>query len=111
MQKVCSKEQLVIFAGQVSSNAHGIVDFEGHNNNVCVGVYPFVSMINHSCNPNACFVGVPGGALSLHAISPIASGEEITTAYCDTYLGTKYILHFPPPPHFSFPPSFSLLFV
>lgn len=51
-------------------------------------LHPQVCMINHSCDPNACFAGVAQdetqpGYLTLQAKRPIKSGEEITISYVD----------------------------
>ena len=47
-----------------------------------IGIYPLVSLVNHSCHPNACFV-FAGNELMLRALEPIPAGAEITVSYVD----------------------------
>lgn len=47
-------------------------------------VFPYASRFNHSCNPNACFTW--NSAIqkeTIHAMTDIQLGEEITLSYCD----------------------------
>lgn len=47
-----------------------------------VGIFPLYSHVNHSCTPNAYKSWNPTlGRLTLHAISYIAPGEQITVSY------------------------------
>ncbi|KAL8641686.1 MAG: hypothetical protein Q9228_001545 [Teloschistes exilis] len=42
---------------------------------------------NHDCNANAKLVARPPTGMEIHAIRPIAAGEEITVTYGDNYFG------------------------
>jgi hypothetical protein len=47
-------------------------------------VFPHAARFNHSCNPNACFTwNATIGKETIHAMSDIQPGEEITLSYCD----------------------------
>ncbi|KAF2867587.1 hypothetical protein BDV95DRAFT_502384, partial [Massariosphaeria phaeospora] len=47
-------------------------------------IFPNASRLNHSCNPNACFVW--NAAIykeTIHVMRKVEKGEEITVSYCD----------------------------
>lgn len=45
------------------------------------GVYPFLSLISHSCAPNCRTVNVIGDKMMLFVTSPIKQGEALTVSY------------------------------
>ncbi|VDB85282.1 unnamed protein product [Peniophora sp. CBMAI 1063] len=48
---------------------------------VCIGA--LTSRFNHDCAPNAIFTfNIPSFSMEIHAVRPIAKGEEITLTYC-----------------------------
>jgi hypothetical protein len=48
-------------------------------------IFPHAARFNHSCKPNACFTWNAGiGKETIHAMSEIQAGEEITLSYCDS---------------------------
>nr|XP_058165378.1 histone-lysine N-methyltransferase SMYD3 isoform X2 [Dasypus novemcinctus] len=49
---------------------------------VGVGLYPSMSLLNHSCDPNCCIV-FSGPHLFLRAVKAIEPGEELTICYLD----------------------------
>lgn len=52
--------------------------------NGAAAVFPHCARFNHSCTPNACFTFNRAiGKETIHAISDIAEGEEITVSYID----------------------------
>jgi hypothetical protein len=52
--------------------------------NAGAAVFPHAARFNHSCNPNACFSwNASIGKETIHVMSPIPAGEEITLSYCD----------------------------
>ncbi|XP_020588099.1 histone-lysine N-methyltransferase ASHR1 [Phalaenopsis equestris] len=66
---------------KLSCNAHTICDEELRP--LGTGLYPVVSIINHSCIPNA--VLVFGGRIAVvRAVKPISKGAEIVISYIDT---------------------------
>jgi hypothetical protein len=47
-------------------------------------IFPHAARFNHCCNPNACFTWNPAiQKETIHAMSDIQPGEEITLSYCD----------------------------
>ncbi|KAF2126718.1 SET domain-containing protein [Dothidotthia symphoricarpi CBS 119687] len=47
-------------------------------------VFPHAARFNHSCNPNACFSWNSAiGKETIHTISEIKAGDQITLSYCD----------------------------
>lgn len=55
---------------------------------VGVGLYPSVSLLNHSCDPNCCIV-FSGPHLLLHAVRDIKAGEELTICYLDMLMTSE----------------------
>ncbi|XP_066237831.1 histone-lysine N-methyltransferase SMYD3 isoform X3 [Saccopteryx leptura] len=52
---------------------------------VGVGLYPSMSLLNHSCDPN-CSIVFNGPHLLLRAIQDVEAGEELTICYLDTLM-------------------------
>ncbi|KAI9094333.1 hypothetical protein DFS34DRAFT_652019 [Phlyctochytrium arcticum] len=63
-----------------SCNSISICD--GELVNIGVGVFPTLSLINHSCDPNAAII-VDGDVASLRSIKNISSGEQIFQSYIE----------------------------
>ncbi|XP_075396709.1 histone-lysine N-methyltransferase SMYD3 isoform X1 [Tenrec ecaudatus] len=55
---------------------------------VGVGLYPSISLLNHSCDPN-CSIAFNGPHLLLHAVRDIEMGEELTICYLDMLMTTE----------------------
>ncbi|XP_043916583.1 histone-lysine N-methyltransferase SMYD3 [Protopterus annectens] len=70
---------LDLFA-KVSCNCFSIYD--GEMQDVGVGLYPSMALLNHSCDPN-CVIVFNGSQLLLHSVCEIQAGEELTIAYID----------------------------
>eukprot|EP00062_Callorhinchus_milii_P013242 gi/632961137/ref/XP_007896590.1/ PREDICTED: histone-lysine N-methyltransferase SMYD3 isoform X1 [Callorhinchus milii] len=66
--------------GQVTCNCFTVSD--GEMQEVGVGLYPSVSLLNHSCDPN-CVIVFEGKQLLLHAVRHIQAEEELTVSYID----------------------------
>ncbi|XP_078085645.1 histone-lysine N-methyltransferase SMYD3 isoform X2 [Mustelus asterias] len=66
--------------GQVTCNCFTISD--GEMQELGVGLYPSVSLLNHSCDPN-CVIVFEGKHLRLHAVRQIEVDEELTVSYID----------------------------
>jgi hypothetical protein len=49
---------------------------------ICYGLWPMASFLNHSCNPNAFYYGI-GRYLILKAIADIPKGNEIRISYIE----------------------------
>eukprot|EP00761_Pharyngomonas_kirbyi_P001262 gb/GECH01001265.1/.p1 GENE.gb/GECH01001265.1/~~gb/GECH01001265.1/.p1 ORF type:complete len:878 (+),score=203.99 gb/GECH01001265.1/:1-2634(+) len=78
-------DELVTIARVVNVNAHGINGASGHNvGDVAVGLFPKVSLCNHSCFPNCVFLK-KGTELHLRTISPVKENEELLVHYIDIY--------------------------
>ncbi|XP_043551361.1 histone-lysine N-methyltransferase SMYD3 isoform X1 [Chiloscyllium plagiosum] len=66
--------------GQVTCNCFTISD--GEMQEIGVGLYPSMSLLNHSCDPN-CVIVFDRKQLQLHAIRQIQADEELTISYID----------------------------
>ncbi|KAK8809928.1 hypothetical protein WA158_000871 [Blastocystis sp. Blastoise] len=52
-----------------------------------IGIYPVLSYVNHSCNPNCCLV-FRGNLATLRTLRNIEEGEELTYSYVDVHRST-----------------------
>ncbi|XP_053238691.1 histone-lysine N-methyltransferase SMYD3 isoform X5 [Podarcis raffonei] len=59
----------------------------GEMQNVGVGLYPSMSLLNNSCDPN-CVIVFEGPRLHLRCIRDIEMGEELTISYIETMMPT-----------------------
>lgn len=66
---------------QLACNAHTICDSELRP--LGTGLYPVISIINHSCLPNAVLV-FEGISAVVRAVQPIPAGAEVTISYIET---------------------------
>ncbi|XP_072120911.1 histone-lysine N-methyltransferase SMYD3 isoform X2 [Mobula birostris] len=66
--------------GQVTCNSFTVSD--GEMQEAGVGLYPSMSLLNHSCDPN-CVMVFEGKLLRLRAIQDIRQDEELTISYID----------------------------
>ncbi|XP_062379810.1 histone-lysine N-methyltransferase SMYD3 [Sardina pilchardus] len=71
---------LLNLLGQVTCNCFTISD--GELQEVGVGLYPSMSLLNHDCQPN-CVMMFEGKTLYLRAITDIQPQEELTISYTD----------------------------
>lgn len=55
---------------------------DGEMQDVGVGLYPSMSLLNHSCDPN-CVIVFEGTCLHLRTVKEIPQGEELTISYID----------------------------
>jgi SET and MYND domain-containing protein len=78
-----SIEDVVTLACQINSNSHGI-DINGEI--VGIGIYPLVSFINHSCIPNALFMGGAYGQFTVRLLEDVVEGQEICVSYVDLWV-------------------------
>lgn len=53
-----------------------------------VGLYPTLSFLNHSCDPNTAVFTVQGGTIFLIATRSIPVGSEVTVSYGDLFFTT-----------------------
>ncbi|KAJ1458993.1 hypothetical protein M885DRAFT_512124 [Pelagophyceae sp. CCMP2097] len=70
-----------LLIGQIRSNAASIVR---SNNKVGCALSVHMGYTNHSCSPNAAAQVDESGFVTLTALRPLASGEEVTISYMDT---------------------------
>ncbi|GAB4821552.1 hypothetical protein N2152v2_008598 [Parachlorella kessleri] len=73
-------KDVALLVARFACNNHTICDEELRP--LGVGLYPLVSMANHSCSPN-CMQSFQGSTLVLRAITHVAPGEELTIAYVE----------------------------
>eukprot|EP00742_Colponemidia_sp_Colp-10_P005740 GILJ01006135.1.p1 GENE.GILJ01006135.1~~GILJ01006135.1.p1 ORF type:complete len:567 (+),score=73.22 GILJ01006135.1:41-1702(+) len=79
-------EECIDLACRININAHGLVDIDGDTNtNIGLGLFPFVAMLNHSCEPNAVYICGENGVMSVRAIRDISADEEVSVHYVDLY--------------------------
>ncbi|XP_020257027.1 histone-lysine N-methyltransferase ASHR1 isoform X2 [Asparagus officinalis] len=71
---------------KLACNAHTICDSELRP--LGTGLYPVISIINHSCIPN-CVLVFEGRLAIIRALEPIAKGKEILISYIETAATTK----------------------
>ncbi|XP_056423149.1 histone-lysine N-methyltransferase SMYD3 isoform X2 [Hyla sarda] len=57
----------------------------GEMQDIGVGLYPSMSLLNHSCDPN-CVITFEGTRLHLRAVKEIPQGEELTISYIDVMM-------------------------
>ncbi|KAM5165646.1 histone-lysine N-methyltransferase SMYD3 isoform 3-T4 [Mantella aurantiaca] len=68
------------YFGKVTCNSFTISD--GEMQDVGVGLYPSMSLLNHSCDPS-CVIVFEGTCLKLRSVKNIPKGEELTISYID----------------------------
>ncbi|XP_014304012.2 histone-lysine N-methyltransferase SMYD3-like [Myotis lucifugus] len=71
---------MLLRAAQLICNSFTICNAEMQE--VGVGLYPSMSLLNHSCDPN-CSIVFNGPHLLLRAVRDIQAGEELTICYLD----------------------------
>uniref|UniRef100_F7FRC7 [histone H3]-lysine(4) N-trimethyltransferase n=1 Tax=Monodelphis domestica TaxID=13616 RepID=F7FRC7_MONDO len=64
---------------------NGFAISNGEMQEVGVGLYPSMSLLNHSCDPN-CVIVFEGPSLFLRAVRDIQQGEELTICYLDVLM-------------------------
>ncbi|XP_031408035.1 histone-lysine N-methyltransferase SMYD3-like [Meleagris gallopavo] len=60
----------------------------GEMQDVGVGLYPSMSLLNHSCDPN-CVIIFEGYQLLLRSVREIQIGEELTVSYIESLMPTS----------------------
>ncbi|KAM9561979.1 histone-lysine N-methyltransferase SMYD3 isoform 1-T1 [Guaruba guarouba] len=60
----------------------------GEMQDVGVGLYPSMSLLNHSCDPN-CVIVFEGYQLLLRSVQEIQIGEELTISYIESLMPTS----------------------
>eukprot|EP00079_Xenopus_tropicalis_P016177 XP_004914683.1 PREDICTED: histone-lysine N-methyltransferase SMYD3 isoform X1 [Xenopus tropicalis] len=78
--------QVLEYFGKVTCNSFTISD--GEMQDVGVGLYPSMSLLNHSCDPN-CVIVFEGTCLLLRTVKEIPKGEELTISYIDVKMPTQ----------------------
>ncbi|XP_053315754.1 histone-lysine N-methyltransferase SMYD3 [Spea bombifrons] len=73
------------YFGKVTCNSFTISD--GEMQDVGVGLFPSMSLLNHSCDPN-CVIAFEGRYLNLRTVREIPKGEELTISYIDVMMPT-----------------------
>lgn len=78
----------VEFAQKFVENAHGMEDTEGIGQIEGLGIFPRVSLLNHSCSPTCC-LSRQGDTISVRTLKDFEPGEEFTITYIDLYISTN----------------------
>jgi hypothetical protein len=69
-------------AACINTNAHGVGAANGANTDLGVGLFPALSMLNHSCRPNCVFACAPGARPPSRAAPGRAERPQGRTATC-----------------------------
>ncbi|BBN02498.1 protein MpASHR2 [Marchantia polymorpha subsp. ruderalis] len=79
-------DDLETLAALVNTNSHGMGAHGAgfHNADVAVGIFPFVSMLSHSCRPNCCFSS-EGKVMYVRATQDVPKGSELCISYINLY--------------------------
>ncbi|KAI8823816.1 hypothetical protein BJ741DRAFT_634179 [Chytriomyces cf. hyalinus JEL632] len=76
--------EIVTLACRINSNSHAMVDPTGNTNQeVGVGMFPMVAMLNHACAPNCSFVSTTHGRMIVRTLRDVQAGEELCVTYVD----------------------------
>ncbi|KAG8444382.1 hypothetical protein GDO86_009534 [Hymenochirus boettgeri] len=78
--------QALEYFGKVICNSFTISD--GEMQDIGVGLYPSMSLLNHSCDPN-CVIVFEGRRLLLRTVKEISKREELTISYIDVKIPTE----------------------
>eukprot|EP00271_Cylindrocystis_brebissonii_P004270 TRINITY_DN15910_c0_g1_i1.p1 TRINITY_DN15910_c0_g1~~TRINITY_DN15910_c0_g1_i1.p1 ORF type:complete len:702 (-),score=142.92 TRINITY_DN15910_c0_g1_i1:735-2768(-) len=79
-----SVESLEYLGALVNTNAHGMGAHGPLNTDVALGIFPFVSLINHSCRPNCVFVA-DGRVMYVRVTQDVPMGTELCVSYINLY--------------------------
>lgn len=85
VSRLMSGLDLLHLFAKVTCNCFTISD--GEMQEVGVGLYPSMSLLNHDCDPN-CVIVFEGRHLLLHAVKEIQPEEELTVSYIDVLVPT-----------------------
>lgn len=66
-----------------------VVAKDGRTGTVGSGLYPMLSLINHSCNPSTQYGFTDGGTMFLYALQSLPAGSDISLSYRDLAHKTK----------------------
>ncbi|KAK9850287.1 hypothetical protein WJX84_011593, partial [Apatococcus fuscideae] len=73
-------QQMLEWASVIHSNIHG-TGTDDANQDKAIGLYPGLSMLNHSCQPNCSWSPAGGARIQIRAMTDIAAGEQLTVSY------------------------------
>lgn len=77
------RDELITIASVLNTNAFQIAAVLSSNHSLNLrGLYPLMSLINHSCTANARYGTDSNYITTLFARKPIKKGEEISISYC-----------------------------
>ncbi|XP_037029850.1 SET domain-containing protein SmydA-8-like [Bradysia coprophila] len=83
-----ARDELIRVASVLSTNAFQIVSLSNHYHLNLRGLYPLMSLINHSCTANARYCTDTNYVTSLYARKPIKMGEQISISYAKVLWST-----------------------
>ena len=73
-------------AGRVNENSHALGSVDNPDAVRTIGMFPTVSLLNHSCRPNCEWSIMMNGQCQVRTVEFVPSGDEFTVAYIDTNL-------------------------
>lgn len=77
-------DDLVGIALRVNNNAYSCHGRAGLTS-LAVGLWPALSILNHSCYPNASYYGGGNGVVAVRAMRDIPKGTQVCTTYIELY--------------------------
>eukprot|EP00803_Ostreobium_quekettii_P001913 evm.model.scf_457.5 EVM.evm.TU.scf_457.5 scf_457:69372-78580(-) len=84
-RKEATLQELQELAATVNSNTHGVGQMTGGDNtDVAIGLFPVLSLCNHSCRPNCCF-HADGSVVCMRAATDIKQGEVLSVSYINLF--------------------------
>ncbi|KAK9816487.1 hypothetical protein WJX72_000903 [[Myrmecia] bisecta] len=75
--------QLQELAGIADSNIHSL-GTGSRNQEIAVGLFPALSMLNHSCSPNCCFQAT-GKEMAVRTTRDVKAGEQLCVSYINLF--------------------------
>ncbi|KAL3131726.1 hypothetical protein ABBQ38_007447 [Trebouxia sp. C0009 RCD-2024] len=79
-----TRQQLQSLAACINANAHATGHQADTNSATGLGMYPVLSMFNHSCNPNLAHSSI-GTVQYVYAVRDIKMGEQLCVHYTSLY--------------------------
>lgn len=77
---ITSVDEVVSLAARINENAHALGTAESPEQVLTLGLFPFASLMNHSCDPSCVWSTDDSGNLQIRALG-LTAGQECTISY------------------------------